>query len=157
MEIPLLDLSDSREHTMFALPTDILVHHLCPLLSDKDRIRLVSVNKASRRRKKELHFDAEYAITQQISHRWYYNQLRNIRVKSNLNYKYPSNVTHIIFGDNFKKDIEDRIPSSVTHLTLGRRFNQDIQDSVPHGVTHLTLNGVGTSTLNSLYFFTKIS
>ncbi|AVG47860.1 F-box and FNIP repeat-containing [Acanthamoeba polyphaga mimivirus] len=49
-----------------------------------------------------------------------------------------TNLTSLIFGDNFDKDIQG-LPKSLTHLEFGRKFNRRILNLIPDRVTHLTL------------------
>ncbi|AUV58575.1 F-box and FNIP repeat-containing protein [Bandra megavirus] len=55
----------------------------------------------------------------------------------NLNKPIPKNITHLIFGDIFNRNIKNCIPNSVTHLEFGWHFNQNIKDCIPNSVNHL--------------------
>jgi hypothetical protein len=62
--------------------------------------------------------------------------------------KYPSNLTHLTFCDNFNQPI-DNLPNSITHLTLGNKFNQQI-DNLPNSITHLTLGNKFNQQIDNL-------
>ncbi|AZL89650.1 F-box and FNIP repeat-containing protein [Megavirus baoshan] len=54
----------------------------------------------------------------------------------------PKSLIHLEFGNKFNRKILNLIPNGVTHLTLGRRFSQKIQGAIPNSVTHLSINKV---------------
>jgi len=62
--------------------------------------------------------------------------------------KYPSNLTHLKFGNNFINPI-DNLPNSLTHLTLGYRFNNPI-DNLPSSITHLKICGNFNNPIDNL-------
>ena len=78
------------------------------------------------------------------------NNLTGINCKSNplkklcysLNVKpkkYPSNLTHLIFGEYFNQEVNN-LPKSLTHLTIKSYFNQKV-DNLPKSLTYLVLGG----------------
>ena len=62
--------------------------------------------------------------------------------------KYPSNLTHLTFGDDFNQPI-DNLPNSLTHLTLGYTFNQPI-NNLPDSITYLKLGFEFNQPINNL-------
>nr|WBF70263.1 F-box and FNIP repeat-containing protein [Megavirus caiporensis] len=52
----------------------------------------------------------------------------------------PNSLTHLVFGRKFNRKILGLIPNNVTHLTLGKCFSQKIQGAIPDSVTHLSIN-----------------
>jgi len=51
-----------------------------------------------------------------------------------------ASVTHLVFGYEFNKPINNLIPPSVTHLTFGGSFNQPINDCIPLSVIEIKIS-----------------
>jgi len=151
---------------------DIVIHNLFPRLTDKERIRLISITVRVRTRfLTEIWFDNIHDIyTRDTVNKWYYQQLRYVRIHHPniiLPYKLdklvlsdtmiefkrsiPSTVTHLTFGAMFNSSVIGMIPSGVTHLIFGEDFDQDVRGAIPNGVIEVTFGNQHSHDLDGAF------
>lgn len=161
------------------LPCDIC-QYICRFLSDRDKCRFIRCNKILSQKCQPLFTDiinikkiigleqydrfanVDIGLSDDTNIR-FPNNLRNLHVYSELNFKIPSSVTHLELvnvenirvnqiptsvislrlGAHFNKPIvKNKIPSYVKYLKFGLLFNQPIGDAfrnyIPSLVTHLS-------------------
>uniref|UniRef100_A0A6C0C821 F-box domain-containing protein n=1 Tax=viral metagenome TaxID=1070528 RepID=A0A6C0C821_9ZZZZ len=134
---------------MLSVPDDIILK-IGDLLLDKDKIAITMMAKRFDRLKYKFiyrqkmiydrilplsYFDNFECIELPRYQRIYPKSVKYVHFVARTT-EMPPKVTHLTFGDDFNRSVENVIPSSVTHLTLGHYFNQPI--TIPSSVTHLT-------------------
>ena len=139
------------------------------LLSDQDKINIISVSKFLNKNKTKFKFYNKYICKYEDSNEWYFESLTNIIVDkifefpksiTKLTFDYffndyvrniPNTVTHLKFGDHFNQILnEGDIPYSVTHLKFGLYFNQKINDAIPKNVKYLKFGSYFNRSIHDL-------
>jgi len=120
---------------MLSLSSDSILQ-ICRSFSDRDKIRLAAVSKRlDYLTHKFTYYDR--IDLEKIVELPYFDNFKHVEV-SDLKYKCPKFLTHLMFGDRFNQSVKGYIPGTVTHLTFGHHFNQPIEDCIPISVTHLS-------------------
>ena len=117
------------------------------LLTDKEKINLFYVSKFIHEKKHKFTFEEEYFCDKKYKNKWFFNCLRNIKVKRI--FEFPKFITKLKFDDHFDYDF-GKIPSTITHLTFGHYFNRQFYDCIPNSVTHLTFGYCFNKRVNNL-------
>ena len=113
-----------------------LIRILNNLLNDKDKIKIISLNKYLNNKRTKFTYDKQIKIKDNDQYEWYYDCLTNIFV--NEIFRFPKSLKSLTFGNHFNKSIGNIIPNSVTNLIFGWKFNQNVYECIPNSVTHLT-------------------
>ena len=90
--------------------------HILFYLSDYDKICFTSIEQEMNLLKYHIKFYDIYQYDK-IKHLSFIKNFQQIHYFSN-DTNIPNNITHLIFGGCFNKEIKNCIPYSVTHLTL---------------------------------------
>ena len=119
---------------MFEYP--FLIRIFDKLLSDQDKINIISVSKNLNQQKTKFKFYKKYICKEEDCNKWYFQRLTKIIVFKI--FKFPECVTHLKLDMLFDDFIEN-IPKSITHLSFGDGYGWYTK-SVPNWITHLKLN-----------------
>lgn len=115
-----------------------LVRIFDKLLTDKEKIILISINKYFNNIKIKFTFRKRKRIIKKDKNKWFYNCLTKITINENFEYfEFPTQIKKLNVEFNSNQNIQNCIPNSVTHLVFGFDFNQTVKNSIPNSVTHL--------------------
>src|SRR5579872_1016020 len=124
---------------MDILIQDIIIY-IVSYLKTKKKIKFLSLSRDLHALKDKIYYEDMIDIDK-IHNLWYFDKFTNVLIyDTNITYKFPMFVTHIIFGPYYNKNVKGLIPNSVTHLTFGEHFNQPINDCIPNSVTRLSFS-----------------